>query len=330
MKLRTKIAGTVALPLALAIASAASAATIVDTDAHRLQIGGFVAAQAYWEMPDAGEMNYGMDLGSSRLGINYTNKTNAGDITYMYEQTVGGRLRHAAILHDGWVAGQSWSFFANLNGLGETLDANGNAITSSWASRNPLLGKNINLGDGMSVGVALEERGTNSGNAVVSGATNASPLPDLTANFKGNFGGVGIFAAAQMYQVNDPTDAKASEGKVRMTASASLPLGDTMGVKAAFTADPDRYSAFSASAQMKMSDQLRTNLVVEQVMDDGAAGDDYMQLWVNAIHKTASGWEWGAEVHMVMGDGTVIAPTAGGAGTKDGDMTFRLQAKYAF
>ncbi|WP_027849261.1 hypothetical protein [Marinospirillum minutulum] len=330
MKLRHKIAGTLALPLALAIASTANAATVYDDEKQTLKIGGFVAAQAYWEMPDAGEVNYGMDLGTSRLNVTHTSKTSAGDITFMYEQNIANNtLRHAVIMYDGWVAGQTWSMFANLNGLGETLDANGNAITSSWASRRAMLGKNFSLGEGMSVGVAFEEKGDNAGNP-----GNASPMPDLTANFKAKVGGVGLFAAAQLYQVNDATDPKASEGKARFTASAAVPIADVVTVKAALTSDTDKYNAVSVSGQFKITDQVRTNLVVESYMDDGK-DKDYTQVWVNAIYRMQSGLEWGAEVQMVSGDtatggGAAVVSPAAGAGVVDGDMAFRLQAKYAF
>ncbi|HKM14885.1 MAG TPA: hypothetical protein VJY63_03020 [Marinospirillum sp.] len=335
MKLRHKIAGTLALPLALAIASTANAATVFDDEKQTLKIGGFVAAQAVWEMPDAGDPNYVMDLGTTRLNIAYTKKTSAGDITVLYEndwndatKAAGAyRLRHAAIMYDGWVAGQTWSFFANLNGLGETLDANGNAITSSWANRNAVLGKNISLGDDMSVGIALEDgkAGGNTGNAT----GNASPAPDLTANFKAKVGGVGLFAAAQYYQVDDATDPKKSEGKVRFTASAAVPLGDAATIKAAFTSDQDKHDAVSVSGQFKISDQVRTNLVVEQYMDDGD-DKDYTQVWANIIYRMPVGLEWGAEVHMVSGDDFAKAAAPYGGAEVDGDMTFRLQARYAF
>ncbi|SFC38898.1 hypothetical protein SAMN05660443_2473 [Marinospirillum celere] len=331
MKLRHALAGTVALPLALAVASA-NAATIVDNDQQRLNIGGFVVAQAYWEMPDEGETNYGMDLGTSRINVMYTQKTDAGDITYYYEQNIANNsLRHAAIMWDGWVAGQTWSGFANLTGLGETLDANGNAITSSWAARNALLGKNIDLGDGMSVGVFLEDRGQNSGNDAGAGGTaNASVIPDLTANFKGNFGGMDVFFAGQLYNVDDATDATDAEQKFRLTAGLNMPLNDQMKINAAFTSDEDNYNAVSGAFQMKLSEDLRTNVVFEHYMDDGD-DMDYSQLWLNAIHTTASGWEWGGEFQMVFADdnASVTAPAAGAA-VVDGDMTFRVQARYAF
>lgn len=357
MKLRHKIAGTIALPLALAVAGAANAATVFDDEKQTLKIGGFVAAQAVWEMPDVGDPNYVMDLGTTRLNVAYTKKTSAGDVTVLYEndwndkdQAAGAyRLRHAAIMYDGWVAGQTWSFFANLNGLGETLDANGNAITSSWANRNAVLGKNISLGDDMSVGIALEDRSLNSGNTFVDedgepdddGTRNTSPAPDLTANFKAKVGGVGLFAAAQYYQVDDSDDDKKSEGKVRFTASAAVPIADVATAKVAFNSDQDNYNAVSLAGQFKINDQIRTNLVVEQYMDDGD-NQDYTQFWVNAIYKMDAGLEWGAEVHMVSADtkddkykvdgkhlvGKAAAPYGGAA--VDGDVTFRLQARYAF
>lgn len=366
MKLRHKIAGTLALPLALAIASTANAATVYDDEKQTLKIGGFVAAQAVWEMPDAGDPNYVMDLGTTRLNVAYTKKTEAGDITVLYEndwndatKAAGAyRLRHAAIMYDGWVAGQTWSFFANLNGLGETLDANGNAITSSWASRNAVLGKNISLGEGMSVGIALEDRSLNSGNTPTkttfkvdpstglmvvdkpaAGDRNTSAVPDITANFKGKVGGVGLFAAVQYYQINDATDLEKSEGKVRFTASAAVPLGDAATVKAAFNSDQDNYNAFSVSGQYKITDQIRTNLVVEQYIDErkgstaGVANKkdrDYTQAWINAIYKMDSGLEWGAEVHSVFGDDKAAASAPYGGAKADKDMTIRLQARYAF
>lgn len=327
MKLRHALAGTVALPLALAIASTTNAATIVDNDQHRLNIGGFIAAQGYWEMPDDGEVNYSMSLGTSRINVNYTQKTDAGDVTYLYEQNIAGNsLRHAAIMWDGWVAGQTWSGFANLTGLGETLDANGNAITSSWASRNAVLGRNIDLGDGMSVGVFLEERGLSDGNA----GGNASAIPDLTANFKGNFGGMDLFFAGQLYNVDDPTDATDADQMFRVTAGLNMPLNDQMKINAAFTHDEDQYNAVSGAFQMKLSDDLRTNFVFEHFMDDGDDAD-YSQIWVNAIHTTASGWEWGGEFQMVIADDdAAVNSPAAGAAVVDGDMVVRLQARYAF
>lgn len=340
MKLRTKIAGTVALPLALAIASAASAATVVDTDAHRLNIGGFVAAQAVWTMADAADTNnYSMNLGTSRVNIDYRNKQH--DIRFLYEQNVASNsLRHAAIFHDGWVAGQTWSFFANATGAGETVDATGVALTSAPQQRNALLGKVITFGDGMSVGVAAEKRYN----------TTDTAAPDITVNFKGNFGGVGVFVAGQQYNVNNSKPGSSAslgtctdyndlttcivnppkaavieddESFTRFTVGASVPMG-AFGLKAAFTQD-DKDAYASVAGQLKISDQLRTNLVVEQFMAD-ADDSDYTAVWVNGFYKLQSGWEWGGEVRMVTADDNASAIN----GLNDKDMRVSLQAKYAF
>lgn len=352
MKLRNKIAGTLALPLALAIASSVNAATVFDDEKQTLKVGGFIAAQAVWEMPDAGDANYVMDLGTSRLNIAHTTKTSAGDITVLYENDWSSgaaahgdyRLRHAAVMYDGWVAGKTWSFFANLNGLSETFDASGVAITSSWANRNAVLGKNISLGEDMSVGIAFEQKtGGKSGNTPdEDGVRNTSPAPDLTANFKAKVGGVGLFAAAQYYQVDDLADDKKSKGKVRFTASAAMPVADALTFKVAFTSDQDNYKAVSASGQYRITDKVRTNLVIEQYIDErtgnhsitGIANNkdrDYTQAWLNAIYRMDSGLEWGAELHMLTGDDHAKAVSAAyGAAKEDKDVTLRLQAKYAF
>ena len=325
MKLRTKIAGTVALPLALAIASAANAATVVDTDAHKLAIGGFVTAQGVWSTFDAAtkEDDFGMSLGVSRFNVNYTTKTSAGDVRMYYENDWAGnkldkdgkavgdyRLRHAAIFHDGWVAGQTWSFFSNLNGLGETVEQNGNAVRSAATGRNAVLGKVIPLADGMSVGVSLEDLGKST----------EAMVPDIAVNFNGDFGAAKVFAAAQQYQTG-------ADSEMRITASVAVPAGPAT-VKAAFTNDVDD-SWVSVAGQFKVNDQVRTNLVVEQSMLD-KDDTDYTAIWVNAFYKMPSGFEWGAELGTVSADAGSKGPALGTGGNADGDMTFRLQAKYAF
>ncbi|SFX20931.1 hypothetical protein [Marinospirillum alkaliphilum] len=331
MKLRTKIAGTVALPLALAIASASQAATIVDNEQHRLNIGGFVAASANWTIyDDAGadhdsDVDYGMSLGTSRLNVTHTAKTDAGNVTIMYENDWAGaattasgyRLRHAAIMWDGWVAGFTWNGFANLTGLAETIDAAGTAGASGSApaGRNAVLGRNIAVGDGMSVGVFIEDRGETTYRAV----------PDLTANFKGAFGDTSVFVGAQMLQVEDEDDTTKTEAQLDLTFGLNQKISDELSLKAALTNYNGDNTAVSVAAQFKVSDQLRTNLVVQQQIMD-ADDSDATAVWVNAFLKTASGWEWGGEVRMVSADDLAVAVN----GLGDSDMRVSLQAKYAF
>lgn len=336
MKLRTKIAGTVALPLALAIASAASAATVVDNAQHRLNIGGFVSAQAHWTILDNAvgqdsDVNVGLGLGVSRFNVNYTQKTAAGNITYLYENDFNGpagshyRLRHAAIMHDGWVAGFTWSGFANLTGLAETIDAAGTSGRSANSQRTATLGKNITLADGMSVGVFVEDH-SHPYTTDNRRRTANTAIPDMVVNFKGNFGPAAVFAAARMVQVDKAVAAgadKETEMLTDVTLGTNVKLTDALSVKAAMTSYDNGDLAASVAGQMKLSDQLRTNLVIEQWMAD-ANNSDATALWLNAFYKMASGWEWGAELRTVSSD----APAINGLGDKD--MRVSLQAKYAF
>jgi hypothetical protein len=165
-------------------------------------------------------------------------------------------------------------------------------------------------------------------------------VPDVTVNFNGKFGDVAVFAAVQQYNVNETSPATSvvntdlDESYMRFTLGAAMAMGD-LGLKAALTQD-DKDLAVSVAASMKLSDQLRANLVVEQTMMD-ADNSDYTSIWVNAFYKLPSGWEWGAEVQVVSADDFgVVNPTFNAAGTvvtggqADSDMVVRLQAKYAF
>lgn len=394
MKLRTKIAGTLALPLALAVAGATNAATVVDNDNHTLKIGGFVAATADWAIYDDTEtfdfkggtanvkgkqdsdIDFGMSLGVSRLNIAYTQKTSAGDITYLYENDFNKndfRLRHAAIMYDGYVAGYTWSGFANLTGLAETIDAAGPTGVSANAQRTAVLGKNISVGEDMSVGLFVEDRShalTTGGAA--SGRTANTPLPDLVANFKGKFGTTSVFAAAEMIQVdknNKSGDAK-TEAKVSATLGVNSQVTDELNLKLAVSSWDEgvkvsgdgRDLGVLLGAQYKFTDQIRTNLAVEQFVAD-AKDSDHTAVWVNAFYKMDSGWEWGAELRSVSTGKARTGATANAMGIEaysknggtpdkneaaakaaaeaaskhnkvnglgDKDMMFSLMAKYAF
>lgn len=355
MKLRHKIAGTLALPLALAIASTANAATVVDTDAHTLKIGGFVGATAGWTIfDDAGpaqdsDVDFGMGLGVSRLNIAYTQKTAAGNITYLYENDWAGkpvanggnyRLRHAVIKYDGWSAGYTWSAFANLTGLAETIDAAGTSGISATAPRTASLGKDIKIADGMSVGLFVEDNShpfnTSTSDRAASGAkleadgtivnaesrTNTA-VPDVVANFKGDFGVAQAFAAVRMIQVEkNGGGSEGTEGEVDFTVGVNSQI-DALNLKAAVTSFDSGDLGASVAAQYKFTDQIRANLVVEQFVGD-TNNTDRTGVWVNGFYKMDAGWEWGAELRSVSAD----AGKVNGLGDKD--MSFTLQAKYAF
>ncbi|MFK7160626.1 hypothetical protein V6U78_06205 [Marinospirillum sp. MEB164] len=341
MKLRHKLAGTVALPLALAVAaSTATAATIFENDQHRVNFGGFVAAQANWTIFDDAvgqdsDIDYGMSLGTSRMNLSYTRQTDAGPITILFENDFNGpsgsnyRLRHAAIMWDGWVAGFSWSGAANLTGLGETIDAGGTANTSAMAQRTMVLGRNIPVAEGMTVGVFLEDR-TNSFSTGV-GQTDRdanTALPDAVVNFRANLGATQLFGAATLLQFDDAEatgDAK-TESQVELTFGARSQITDELRVHLALTNTNDNDDTYvSVGAQYRINQQLRTNLLVEQALRD-ADDSDYTALWANAFYTMPSGWEWGGELRYMTADDN--AGKLNGLG--DSDMRISLQAKYAF
>lgn len=354
MKLRHKIAGTFVLPLALAIAStAATAAVVVDNDKHTLKIGGFVAATADWTIKDKAvgqdsDINFDMGLGTSRLNVTYTQKTSAGDISYIYENDFNGvsgtggavntyRLRHAAIKYDGWVAGYTWSGFANAANLAETIDLVGTTGNSATAPRTAILGKDIKVADGMTVGLFVE----NSNHSYTAGGppkrTANTPLPDVVANYKAKFGNTNVFAAVRMVQLDKATAPgadKKTEGKVDFSLAVNSQVTDALNLKLAMVSfdegikvSPDgRDLAVSVAGQYKITNQIRTNLVVEQFVADQDKSD-YTAVWVNAFYKMDSGFEWGAEVRSVSADTTA---SVGNLKLSDKDMSFNLQAKYAF
>jgi len=299
MKLYTKIAGTLALPLALAVAAgSAQAYTVVDTSEHKLSIGGYLSAIATWSQTGDknsavnNKFNSSMSAGTSRLNIGYTNKE-IGTSFFYEHQFVGGLgnttngLRHAFFsTEDGIIGGYTWSFGTNLVALAETIDTDGNSMVSYqvYGPRNLLLGKKFKLDDSMSFGVAVEGKNNEGGAA----RAQRSVAPAVSANFEGNFSGIKVFTAVTNYAVNKEavnSGAKQS-GKdkryTRFTAGTAIPMGDAtvkLGVthnagatweakhgNAAWLAANARAAKgthASAALGYKINDKVRTNLAVE-------------------------------------------------------------------
>lgn len=259
MKLYTKIAGTLALPLALAVAAnSAQAYTVVDTSEHKLSVGGYLSAIASWDKQgnskstSNNKFNNNFSAGTSRLNIGYTNKEIGTSFFYEQQFDSGNQtngLRHAFFsTEDGWVGGHTWSFGTNLVALAETIDTTGNSLVSYQVGgpRNLLLGKKFKLDDSMTVGLAIEGKNTTRQGR---NNTGRSKAPAVTANFEGNFNGIKVFTAVTNYAVNvkpvdntpnsmtwdgtqwvyDAPKAKRS-GKdkryTRFTVGSAIPMGD--------------------------------------------------------------------------------------------------------
>lgn len=336
MNLPSKIAGTLALPLALAIASTSHAATVFENDTHRLNIGGFISAQStWWEPNDNADMRHDIGLALSRINFNYTDK--ARGVSYTYEQGftsgVGGipsnGIRHAFLSTDsGLVAGWTWTFGAGLIGLTETIDGDGPARAvfgtgGGSQARNGVLGHNFKLADNMSVGVAIEDKADVRGDDPVD-----TVVPDIAANFKGKFGDVSVFAGVTQYNATVAGD---DESFTRISGAVAVPMGPAT-LRAVITSDDsDLHAALGVG--VKINDRVRVNALVENNNYDNPALDDPSQtsVWLNGFYKADSGVEWGAEVQFVSGDDGAD-PTGDPAGQSmtDGGLAVRLQAKYAF
>lgn len=342
MKLRHKIAGTLALPLALAVSSASAAVVVMDNDKGKLEMGGYISGIATWTMYDdkAGhdsKVNNNIGLGTSRLNLKYTNK--AG-VTLLYENDwasahtansgrpneAGYRLRHAAVMYDGFVVGQTWSGFANLTALGETIDTAGTSGSATWSNRAAVLGKNFDLGEGMSAGLFLEDQNVGSD---AKKRDKRTAMPDVTANFKGKFDDVEVFAGTRVLQVDKRTNSNKTGVRADFAVGLNAQLTDDFNLKVGVTAyDKGKVAddvAISLAAGIKANEQLRFNLVGEQYIADNSKSDR-TTIWLNGFYKLDSGLEFGGEIQYVDADDNAGAIS----GLGDSDMALRIQAKYAF
>lgn len=332
MKLKTKIAGSLALPLALAVAAnSAQAFTVVDDADKKVTIGGYLSAITYWDKVNSDDkFNNAFSAGTSRLNIGYTDKE-TGTRFFYEQQFVGGLgapdtqtsngLRHAYFAtEDGLIGGYTWSFGTNLVALADTIDTQGNSLVSYQVGgpRNLLLGQKFKLDDGLSVGLSLENQ-----NNTVGGDDNAakkSVVPAVTANFEGEFADTKVFAAWTNYAVNNDDGAGHGKDKRanRLTLGTNVGLGDAnvkLGVTQNFgvkdngeqlleSASAAKGTHVSAALGFKVNEKVRTNLATEyskwdkkviSKAGDGAKAGTAYRVWLNAFYLADNGIEWGAE-----------------------------------
>ncbi len=296
MKLKTKIAGSLALPLALAVAAnSAQAFTVVDNADQKVTIGGYLSAISTWGKQgnkSSGvandKFNNSLDAGTSRLNLGYTDKETGTKFFYEQQFTGGlntsNGLRHAFFeTEDGIVAGHTWSFGTNLVALAETIDTDGNSNVSyqAYGPRNLLLGKKFKLDDGLSFGLSLEDG--KSGNAA--DTRQKSVIPSVVANFQGEFGDTKVFAAWTNYThnvqaVDVQNDVKGKDKRAnRLTLGANIAATDALNVKLGVTqnfgvkningdqinlgARNAKGTHVSAALGFKVNEKVRTNLATE-------------------------------------------------------------------
>lgn len=278
-----------------------------------------------------------MNQATTRLNFDIRTQTQYGQVRVFIEEEVSGAAtgrRHRALFWGDYVAGWTWSNFADLTGGGEVLAPVPLANGSSWANRNFILGRTFRLNDSSSLAVSLEDRQLQ--------GDNGTAVPDLTANYRATFGNVSLHLGAQFYQLDKFDGSDDSEGKSRFILGASLPVTDDLTLKASFITDEDNYDGAVVSAQYKLTDQWRTNIVVEQILhnDDaapgrgaattnvrrpadrpkglgGAVNEDHQKIFLNAIYRTQLGVELGGEVEVYNGDSKT-------------DTLLTFQARYGF
>lgn len=298
MKLTTKIAGSMALPLALAVAAnSAQAFTVVDNDEHTITIGGYLSAITSWDKagsktsrPTERKFNNEFSAGTSRLNLGYTDKATGTKFFYEQQFVSNGQtngLRHAYFeTADGLVGGHTWSFGTNNVARIETIEITNNSLVTDqhYGSRTLLLGQRFTVADGMKVGVSLEDQNntvsvTNTNN--VAKPASKSVLPGVTVNFDGQFGDARVFAAWTNYAVNTkaltPTDSGKDKRTNRITLGTSIDAGaaniklgltHNFGVKqggAQVLNDMGNAKGTHVSGALgfKVNEKVRTNLAFE-------------------------------------------------------------------
>jgi hypothetical protein len=148
---------------------------------------------------------------TSRFGIQTSTPTKLGNVgvkvegdfngpnsfqSESYTNSVVFRLRHAYGTVGGFLAGQTWSTFLDLNAAPDTVDFNGPGTLA--LVRNPMLKYTADFGSGMNLALALENtRGPQFDNH----DTRYQTIPDAHANFgyAGSWGTVSARAVLQTF-----------------------------------------------------------------------------------------------------------------------------------
>jgi hypothetical protein len=212
-KLRMAIAAVSATAV-VGFSGAAAAFTINGGDNTKLDIYGYIKADARYDVnenlgdkspaanisavstsdtvntADLTNGHFNMTAQQTRLGLNFTQGTDSGDVKAKFEGdwASGGsayalRIRHAYVEYKGVLVGQTWSNFTSWNDWADTLD---------WDGAN---GHSGGFRDNQVRYTTSSDAGTFSASLEFSGAANVTgapansakvQLPDLTARFEGS------------------------------------------------------------------------------------------------------------------------------------------------
>ena len=294
MKLQHKIAGTILLPLAAAAMTTSVQAADVDTY-------GRIQVHLNETTPKNGDMDFSASANESRFGFKTENGMGAKAHFEFDMNASSVRLRHAYTTFDGITVGQTWKPSAALELLFPTVDPTTNALSSAPAIRVGQLSTKIDLGAGsLNVGIYDDS------------AANQA-LPGIAAKFVGDMGGFKVVGAFDMVQA-DGTSGTTDKTATTITAGVVADLSG-MVVKGAFTnynnataahkltgTSGQKETFMGASVTLPMGDGMKLNAALESATEAKTNA-----MWVNAMMKTASGVDVGAEFRSSHADATTIA-----------------------
>lgn len=285
---------------------------------------------------------------TSRFGIQTSTPTALGNVGVKVEGDFNGpnhdqsetytnsvlfRLRHAYGTVGGFLVGQTWSTFLDLNAAPDTVDFNGPGTLA--LVRNPMLRYTLDFGSGANLALALEnDRGDQYGSNAT-GNTRFQTVPDVHANlgYGGSWGTVSVRGVMLTYNNSAALASSKSAQGFGVAASGSLKFaGDTLVWQFAGGPGIGRYLLNSAGigdtypgvsiqndGSLKLwsvygvhagythvwSPQLRSNVIgaytwVQDAKKDGAVATnavqkDFIQVFANTFWTFAKNAEVGVE-----------------------------------
>ena len=329
MKLQHKIAGTLLLPLA--------AATMATTAHAELTVGGYVAAEFSMDTTSATGVEDTNDTSgsaiASRINFKHTN-LGSSNATVLFEGDYYGgnatgstndlRLRHAAVMVDGFTVGQYWSSAANLNALLPTIDFVGYTKASVEANRYAQIAYTLDMG-ATKVKFGVEDWGDGEE------GTDGPSIPDFAAGVTSKMGGTSLFLGAAMVNDNDKDGKNTTYS--HLAASAKVEVAEGTKLVAAYVASgndeadggsDESWTAMSAGVGLNLGGGISANAMYE-VKEFGATGTkDQSTMFVNAFYKMPSGLQFGVELQDV-------TDSFNKTDTRYEDMSnINFQGKYAF
>jgi hypothetical protein len=306
-----------------------------------LRLYGFAEAHALYDVKSAGANDLFTDLSfqplrsteprkgktkftaeTSRLGLESATPTGAGTFNTKLEMdfySYGAdnrnrlRLRHAYGEYAGWLIGQTWSTFMDLDNLPETVDFNG-PIGSPFSRRTMIRYTYGDAKAGFKFSVAAEDPEDQFG-----GGSSNERMPQLVARFDKTFDWGAVNVRGLMHEKRSATQTRRGYG---LGVGASFKLSDKdllMGQFARVDGDVDQmygsngYSidpdtgALSFDQNMGLvvgwartfNDQLRGNLVFGMNRGKTAQAIDnrtLRQLHANLVYSPIKNVEFGGEV----------------------------------